>query len=149
MKVILLAKVPKLGSLGDQVVVKRGYARNYLLPQGFAVMATAANSAEFEARRAELEKQAAEKVEAAKLRAEKLEGLELTITQAASDEGKLYGSVGAFELVEALAEAGHEASKQEILLPLGPIRVIGEHKIEMHLSHSDVTVTLNVNVESA
>ncbi|MEA5444657.1 50S ribosomal protein L9 [Gammaproteobacteria bacterium AB-CW1] len=145
MEVILLDKVENLGGLGDRVTVKPGYGRNYLIPYGIAKPATKENIAEFEARRAELEKQAAEALEAAKARAEKLEGLSLEITANAGSEGKLFGSVGPIDIEAVLNEQGHEVERKEIRMHDGPIRVVGEHQVDIHL-HSDVDVTITVNV---
>ncbi|HSX20987.1 MAG TPA: 50S ribosomal protein L9, partial [Gammaproteobacteria bacterium] len=120
MNVILMDKIHKLGELGQQVKVKPGYGRNFLIPQGKAVPATKANIAIFEARRAELEKELAVKTAAAKQRAAQLEALNLTLTMLAAEEGKLYGSVGAAEIVDAIKAQGVEAHKNEVQLPNGP-----------------------------
>lgn len=146
MNVILLDRIHKLGNLGDKVSVKAGYGRNYLIPQGKAVPANAKNIAMFEARKAELEKELAHKVAAANKRAAALEALQLTIPMLASDEGKLFGSVGVSELCDAIQAAGLEAHKQEIQLPNGPIREVGEHTVELHLHHGDVIANLKVTV---
>ena len=145
MNVILLEKVHKLGNLGEQVSVKAGYGRNFLIPQGKAVAATKENVEKFEARRAELEKAAAEKLAAAEDRKTKMEGMTVTITQKAGDEGKLFGSVGMSDLAAAITEAGVEVAKSEIRLPEGPLRNVGEYDIDVEL-HSDVVVTIKVNV---
>ncbi|MDQ2068844.1 50S ribosomal protein L9 [Natronospira bacteriovora] len=145
MEVILLDKVENLGGLGDKVTVKPGYGRNYLIPYGIAKPATKENIAEFEARRAELEKQAAEALEAAKARAEKLEGMTLEITAKAGSEGKLFGSVGPIDIEDALKAQGHEVERKEIRMHDGPLREAGEHKVDLHL-HTDVDVTITVTV---
>lgn len=146
MNVILLDRIHKLGNLGDNVHVKAGYGRNYLIPQGKAVPANARNIALFETRRAELEKEVAEKVAIAQKRAALLESLAITISMLSSEEGKLYGSVGATELVDAIVAAGAEAHKNEVQLPNGPIREVGEHIVELHLHHGDVIANVKVNV---
>ncbi|EAT11470.1 50S ribosomal protein L9 [Bermanella marisrubri] len=145
MNVILLEKVAKLGGLGDQVTVKAGYGRNFLIPQGKAVPATDVNVKEFEARRAELEKQAAEKLAAAEKRAEELKELELTLAVKAGDEGKLFGSIGTRDLADLIASTGLEANKSEIRLPNGPLRTTGTFEITLQL-HADVTTSLTVHV---
>lgn len=143
MEVILLQKVDNLGGLGDKVKVRAGYGRNYLLPQGLAKPATPENVAEFEARRAELEKAAAETLAAAVARKEKLEALEVTITSKAGGEGKLFGSVGTVDIADAVTAMGHELERREVRLPEGPIRTAGEHEVELHL-HADVNATIKV-----
>lgn len=145
MEVILLEKVVNLGNLGDKVIVKSGYARNFLIPQSKAVMATAAKVAEFEARRAELEKAAAEKLAAAEKRAEAISKVDVVIAHKAGEEGKLFGSVGTLDIAEALTTAGAEVDKSEVRLPEGIIRHVGEYDIDVNL-HADVTVTVNVKV---
>lgn len=145
MEVILLEKVENLGNLGDLVKVKPGYARNYLLPKGKAKRATPENIAEFEARRAELERLAAEALAAAQNRKAQLEGLEVTIPVKAGEEGRLFGSIGTADIAEAITKAGVEVKRQEVRMPEGPIRVIGEHEITLHL-HSDVDAVVKVNV---
>jgi len=145
MEIILLEKVQNLGDLGEKVSVKPGYGRNFLIPKGIAVPATEANTAAFEARRAELEKAAAEKLATAQARSEKLAELEITITRKASDEGKLFGSVSNIDIADAVTDAGVEISKQEVRMPLGAIRATGEYEVGVHL-HSDVNATLNVTV---
>jgi len=145
MKVILLEKVHKLGDLGDTVIVKPGLGRNFLIPQGKAVPATKENVAKFKARRAELEKVATEKLAAAQKRAEQLQGLSLTIACQALEEGKLFGSIGVREIVEAIAEKGFTVEKREVILPLGSIHEIGEYEVEI-LLHTDVKVTLPIKV---
>ncbi|MFZ8913505.1 MAG: 50S ribosomal protein L9 [Gammaproteobacteria bacterium] len=145
MDVILLERVRNLGNLGDEVSVKNGYGRNFLIPQGKAVRATAANREVFESRRAELEAQAAAQLKAAQDRAAGLAELAVTIAARASDEGKLFGSVGSREIADAVTEAGQEVSKDEVLLPVGPLRSIGEFTVDLQL-HSDVTASVTVNV---
>jgi large subunit ribosomal protein L9 len=143
MDVILLQKVANLGGIGDRVKVKSGYGRNYLLPSGRATLATAANVARFEARRAELEKVAGEDLHSAQQRAESLRDFRLTITAKAGTEGKLFGSVGTNDIAEGATAAGHSVSRSEVRLPNGPIRSVGEHQVSVHL-HTDVEVTLTV-----
>ncbi len=145
MEVILLEKIANLGNLGDKVTIKSGYGRNYLVPQGKAVAATAKKIAEFEARRAELEKAAAEKLNAAKARAEALGKLQIVITHKAGDEGRLFGSVGTHNIAEAITQAGVAVEKNEIRLPHGAIRNTGEFPIDINL-HSDVVVTLPIKI---
>ncbi|MEM8843561.1 MAG: 50S ribosomal protein L9 [Pseudomonadota bacterium] len=145
MEVILLSKVENLGALGDKVTVKSGYARNYLIPQGKAKFATAENIAEFEARRAELEAQAAEVLSSAEERKAKLDGTTITIPAKESSEGKLFGSVGNVDVLEALKENGHDVEKREIRMPEGAFRNIGEYEIELHL-HTDVNATITIHI---
>ncbi|MGZ8095335.1 MAG: 50S ribosomal protein L9 [Methylosarcina sp.] len=145
MEVILLEKIAKLGNLGDKVTIKSGYGRNYLVPQGKAVMATANKIAEFEARRAELEKAAQDKLNAAQARAEALQKLQIVITHKAGDEGRLFGSVGTHNIAEAITNAGVAVEKQEIRLPHGAIRHVGEFPVDINL-HSDVVVTLPITI---
>ena len=146
MDVILLEKIGKLGELGDRVTVKPGYGRNYLIPQGKAVPATAANVEQFEARRAELEAAAAESVAAAEVRAGQLAELgQVTITANAGDEGKLFGSVGTRDIADAVSAAGVEISKSEVRLPEGALREVGEYEISIHL-HSDVDAVVQLAV---
>ena len=148
MEVILLEKLGKLGNIGDLANVKAGYGRNYLIPQGKALFATAANLEEFETRRADLEAAAANKMEKAQIRASKLVEIEtVTIAANAGDEGKLFGSVGTREIEEAVNNAGGEISKSEINLPEGAIRNIGEVSVEVQL-HTDVTQSITVVVEA-
>ena len=145
MEVILLEKVANLGNLGDKVTIKSGYGRNYLVPTGKAVPATAKKIAEFEARRADLEKAAAERIKAAQTRAEQLNSLEVSIAHKAGDEGKLFGSIGTQNIAEALTSAGAKVEKHEVRLPQGVIRHLGQYKIDIDL-HSDVVATVSVNV---
>lgn len=146
MEVILLEKVQNLGDLGDRVQVKAGFGRNFLVPYGKAVPATRDNVEKFEARRAELEKAASEKLAAAQARAEKLQGMRVEIAAKTADEdGKLFGSVGSREIMDAVAKLGGDVEKSEIHLPNGPLRSIGEFPIEVQL-HSDVLAELTVAV---
>ena len=145
MEVILLEKIANLGNLGDKVTIKSGYGRNYLVPQGKAVAATAKKIAEFEARRAELEKAAAEKLSAAQKLGNELSTLQIVITHKAGDEGRLFGSVGTNNIADAITEAGIAIEKQQIRLPHGAIRHIGDYPIDINL-HSDVVVTLTIKI---
>jgi large subunit ribosomal protein L9 len=145
MEVILLEKVANLGNIGDRVRVKPGYGRNFLLPQGKAAAATAANIAAFEARRAELERKQAEELAAARARAERLACLSLRISAKAGSEGKLFGSLGTVDIAEACVAAGVPLERSEVRLPAGPIRSTGEHQIDLHL-HTDVNVTIRLEV---
>jgi large subunit ribosomal protein L9 len=147
MEVILLEKVDNVGALGDKVTVKSGYARNFLIPKGKAVFASAANVAAFEERRAELEKQEAEKLAAAEARKAQIEALEegVTIAHQAGEEGKLFGSVGTGDIVAAVAEKGVEIVKSEVRMPEGVFREVGEYEVVLHL-HTDVNVSLKVSV---
>ena len=146
MEVILLEKVRNLGGLGDQVKVKSGYGRNYLIPKGKAVMATKGNVAMFEERRAELEAKAAEQLSVAEGRAEKLAGLGVvTIVARAGDEGKLFGSVTASDVADAVTAAGVEVAKSEVKMPEGALRQIGEFELMVQL-HTDVAQNINVQV---
>ena len=146
MQVIMLEKVGRLGNLGDQVNVKAGFGRNYLIPYGKAVPATPENVEKFEQRRAELEKVAADKLAIAQERAAKLVELaEITISGNASDEGRLFGSIGTREVADALVAAGVEVEKREVSMPNGVIRAIGDVTLEVQL-HGDVTVAIVVHV---
>lgn len=145
MNVILLEKMGKLGNIGDQVAVKSGFGRNFLIPQGKAIPATAANIADFEARRAELEAAAAEKRSAAEARAAQLAELTVTIGANAGDEGKLFGSLGSRDLALAITAAGVEVSKAEVKLPEGPLRELGEYDIDVQL-HAEVIQAVKVVV---
>ncbi|MES2670116.1 MAG: 50S ribosomal protein L9 [Pseudomonadota bacterium] len=146
MQLILLQKVVNLGNLGDKVDVKPGYGRNYLVPQGKAVPATAANLATFEAKRAEYEAKAKAQTDGAESRRSKLEGVSVTIKANASTEGKLYGSVTARDIAEALTAAGHKVSKSEVIMGEGALRNIGEFDVLVHL-HAEVEVTVKVVIE--
>lgn len=145
MQIILLEKVVNLGGLGDVVKVKDGYARNYLIPQGFAKRATAANMAEFEARRAELERVQAEKLAAAQELAGKLEGLMVQVTRKAGMDGRLFGSVTNADVAEAMAAQGYEIERSAIRMPEGPLKSVGDTQLEVAL-HSDVVTTITVSV---
>ncbi len=145
MNVILLESVENLGGIGDLVKVKPGYGRNYLLPQGKAALATPENMKAIEARRAELEKTAAEELVKAKERAKAFQGLEVVIHANAGAEGKLFGSVGPIDIVEALAAVQVEIERAEVRMPEGPVQEIGEYPIGVHL-HSDVDVEVLVKV---
>ena len=145
MNVILLEKIHKLGDLGDQVKVKAGYGRNYLIPYGKAVPATQSNIDAFEARRAELEKAAAERLQKAQQRGEALADSNVTIEAKAGEEGKLFGSIGVRDIADAVSAMGTEVEKSEVLLPEGPIRVTGEYQIGLQL-HTDVQVSINLNI---
>lgn len=147
MRVILQEKIENLGNIGDQIFVKPGYARNFLFPYGKAVPATLENIAEFEKNRTELEKLAAEQLERTKARAKKLEGKTVRVIAKASDEGKLFGSVGVREIAAAISSRGINIQKREVSLPEGPIRQIGEYEVPIHL-HANVTVILKVEVVS-
>ncbi|WP_242104034.1 50S ribosomal protein L9 [Lysobacter sp. M2-1] len=146
MELILLQKVVNLGNLGDKVNVKPGYGRNFLVPQGKAVPATAANVAEFEAKRAEYEAKAKEALTGAEGRKARLEGASVTIYANASTEGKLYGSVGPREIADALTKAGTPVEKSEVVLGEGAFRHIGEYEVLLHL-HADVETPVKVLIE--
>jgi large subunit ribosomal protein L9 len=145
MQVILMEKVVNLGGLGDVVKVKDGYARNFLIPQGKAKRATPENLAEFEQRRAELEKAQADQLAAAQARAQALEGLAVQISRKAGVDGRLFGSVTTHDIVDALAALGHEVERAAVRLPQGPLKGIGEHAVELAL-HSDVLAQITVSV---
>lgn len=148
MEVILLEKVRNLGNLGDKVNVKSGYGRNFLIPQNKAVFATTKSIELFEQRRAELEKKAQQAVATAEQRAAKLNDITLVISAMASDEGKLYGSVGVNEIKDALVEKAIEISKREIVMPEGPLHSIGNYVVEVHV-HSDVIANLQIEIVPA
>ncbi len=145
MEVILLKKIDNLGGLGDRVVVKGGYGRNFLVPTGQAVSATPENLAAFEERRAELEKQAAQSLAVAESRKVQLEQLSIRIPCKAGDEGRLFGSVGTSDIAQAVHEAGIELAKQEVRLPQGALRVTGEYEVDLHL-HTDVDAKLKLEI---
>lgn len=145
MDLILLEKVINLGDLGDLVKVKAGYGRNYLVPQGKAVPANKKNLAEFEARRAELEAAAQQKLDGAQARQAGLAELTVELTANASDEGKLYGSIGPREIANAVTELGHEINKSEVIMGEGPIRMVGEFDVVVQL-HADVDTVIKVIV---
>ena len=145
MEIILLEKVINLGALGARVNVKPGYARNFLIPKGKATAATAANLARFEARRAELERVAAETLAKAKARAEQLAELIVTLSVKTGNEGRLFGSVGAADIADAVSAAGIDLQKNEVRLATGSIRQIGEYDVDLHLHH-EVKTQIRVNV---
>jgi large subunit ribosomal protein L9 len=145
MEIILLQKVDNLGNLGDKVNVKSGYGRNFLIPSGRAVPATAENLKAFEERRAELEKEAAADLSQAEARKEKLDGLSLSIPCKTGEEGRLFGSVGTSDIAKAASEAGVELEKKEVLLPNGPFRVAGEYEVDLHL-HADINATIKLAI---
>ena len=145
MQIILLEKIANVGNLGDVVKVRDGYARNFLIPQGKAKRATAANLEAIEARRAELEKAAGEKLAQAQAQAEKLEGSTLRIVQKAGVDGRLFGSVTNADVVEALKAQGVDIEKSMVRMPSGPLKQVGEHPVSVVL-HTDVTASLTVNV---
>ncbi|MEN8106385.1 MAG: 50S ribosomal protein L9 [Pseudomonadota bacterium] len=147
MDVILLEKIENLGALGDRVSVKPGYGRNFLIPQGKAAPATAENIAEFEARRAELEMASADALVRAETRRDKLTGLVVTIAARVGEEGKLFGSVGTSDIASAINDAGIEVERNEVRLPLGAFRQVGEYDVELHL-HTDVNVTVKLVIEA-
>ena len=148
MQVILLDKIGNLGSLGDQVNVKAGYARNFLIPQGKAVMATKANVEMFETRRAELEANVAKQLAAAEARAESVNALEVTIASKSGDEGKLFGSIGNRDIADAATAAGVAIAKSEVRLPEGALRTTGSFEVSIQL-HSEVFATLKLEVVAA
>jgi large subunit ribosomal protein L9 len=143
MEIILLERIENVGSIGDRVTVKPGYARNFLIPQGKATFATPENIAKFEAMRAELEKKAADELAAAQQRAKALEGLTLRIEVQAGPEGRLFGSIGTSDIAAACAEQGIEIERSEVRMADGPLRSVGEHSVDFHL-HSDVNVAVTV-----
>jgi large subunit ribosomal protein L9 len=145
MQIILLEKVVNLGNLGDVVKVKDGYARNFLIPQRMAKRATPAAMAEFEARRAELEKVAAEKLAAAQAVADKMNGTAVSVARKAGMDGRLFGSVGNADIAEALKGAGFDIDKSAIRMPDGPLKTVGEFPLEVAL-HTDVLATITVAV---
>ena len=147
MEVILLKKVQRLGGFGDKVSVKAGFARNYLIPRNIAVAATSKNVAEFEARRAELERREAEALAEAARRAAAFEEVEITVLRKAGEEGRLFGSVGPADVAQALVEAGHEVVRQQVRMPGGdPIRQLGEYDVTIHV-HADMEVVIRLKVE--
>lgn len=145
MEVILLEKIENLGALGDKVTVKSGYGRNYLVPSGRAVSATKENMEAFEARRAELEKEAAEALATAEARKAKIEDISVTISSKAGDEGRLFGSVGTSDIADAATAAGVDVAKREVRLPEGPFHITGEFEVVIHL-HTDVDATLKLSI---
>lgn len=147
MDIILLEKIDNVGGIGDRVKVKSGYARNYLIPKGKATLATPENIAKFESIRIGLEAKATEELAEAKARAEKVEGQVVRISAQAGAEGKLFGSVGTIDIAQACNELGVEIERSEVRLADGPLRVLGEHQVELHL-HTDVNVALTVIVDA-
>ncbi len=147
MEVILLTKVANLGKIGDRVAVKSGYGRNYLLPTGKATLATPDNVKKFEARRAELEKKAAAEMQDAESRAARLKDFKLSLTAKAGSEGKLFGSIGTADIAEAATAAGQQIARAELRLPNGPLRMVGEHTVSVHL-HTDLNVDLVVVIQA-
>ena len=145
MQVILMEKLANLGNLGDVVKVKDGFARNYLIPQGKAKRATPENLKHFEARRAELEKAQNEQLGKARERGEKLENLKIEITQKAGVDGRLFGSVTNYDIVEQLEKMGHEVERSQVRMPQGPLKQVGDYPLQIVL-HTDVTVTITVSV---
>jgi large subunit ribosomal protein L9 len=147
MEVILLERVENLGNLGDRVHVKAGYGRNFLIPGGKATPATEEHIKAFEARRAELEKTAAEALAAAESRRDKLAGMAVTIKAKAGEEGKLFGSVGTADIADAISGAGVEVERSEVRLPEGAFRQVGEYKVLLHL-HTDVNTEIDLAIEA-
>jgi len=146
MEVILMESVENLGVVGDKVSVKSGFARNFLVPQGKAKLATAANLAEFEARRAELEKLAAEALQIAEQRKQQIEALvAIDVMARVGSEGKLFGSIGVADVVDAIATHNVIVEKSEIRMPEGALRVVGEHQVDIHL-HSEVDTQVTINI---
>ena len=145
MQVILMEKVANLGNLGDVVKVKDGFARNFLIPQGKAKRATPENLKQFETRRGELEKAQNQQLAKARERGEKLENLKIEITQKAGVDGRLFGSVTNYDIVEALEKQGHEVERSQVRMPQGPLKQVGDYPLQIAL-HTDVTVTITVAV---
>ena len=145
MQVILLERVQNLGELGESVKVKPGYARNYLIPQGRAMIATAENLAEFEAKRVELERQEAQALAAVQARAEALKGTEVTLARKTGEEGKLFGSVGPQDVADALTEAGTPVARHEVRLLNDTLRQVGDYEVGVHL-HADVEASITVHI---
>ncbi len=145
MQIILMEKVVNLGQLGDVVRVKDGYARNFLIPKGIAKRATQKAIDEFAARRADLEKAAAEKLAAAQAAGEKLTGLTVQISEKAGVDGRLFGSVTNFDIAEALKKQGFAAEKAMVRMPNGPLKIVGDHKVEVAL-HTDVVCEITISV---
>jgi len=145
-ELILLENIRNLGSLGKRIKVKPGYARNYLLPQKKAVLATAANIKNFEDRKNELQKKELERIKLLEQRAASLSGVQVELEALVSEEGKLYGSVGAVEIAAAISAAGHSVKKQEVLLPHGAIRELGLYEIKLGLNQGEMQVIVAVNI---
>ena len=146
MQLILLEKIQNVGNLGDLVDVKPGFGRNYLVPQGKAVPATRENIEKFEAQRAELEKAAAARLGEAELRAKTMTDLVVHIEANASEEGKLYGSIGPREFAEAVSAMGYPLNKSEVIMGEGPIRMVGEHEVSVQL-HADIALTIQLVID--
>ena len=145
MNVILLDNIENLGNIGDLVSVKAGYGRNFLLPKGKAALATKENIVEFEAKRADLEKAAAEGLASAKARAELMQGMELIVPANAGSEGKLFGSIGPIDIAEAFSKVGVEVGRSEIRLADGPLHEVGDFTVGLHL-HPEIDVDVTVKV---
>lgn len=145
MQVILLEKVENLGSLGEKVNVRNGYGRNFLIPEGKAVPATESNVAKFEARRAELEKSAAEVLAGAQARAAQIAGVHVSIARKVGDENKLFGSVGTVDIADAFTQAGVAVERHEVRMPTGPLRVAGDFEVDLHL-HADVNIKVKISI---
>ncbi|HEX4648526.1 MAG TPA: 50S ribosomal protein L9 [Steroidobacteraceae bacterium] len=145
MEVILLQKVANLGNVGDKVKVRSGFGRNFLLPHGKATLATPENVARFEARRAELERTAREHLQSAGERAAAMQDFKLTVQAKAGTEGKLFGSIGTSDIAEAVTRSGFRIERSEVRLPNGPLRMLGEHVVSLHL-HADIDVPLHVTI---
>ena len=145
MEVVLLEKIQNLGDLGEKVKVKPGFGRNFLIPQKKAVPATPENVEKFEAQRAELEKAQADTLKAAQARANALKEFSISISAKAGTEGKLYGSIGTAEIASAISEAGELVKKQEVRLPEGALRELGDHEVKLHF-HSDIDVSVTVSI---
>jgi large subunit ribosomal protein L9 len=145
MQVILLEKVANLGNLGDVVKVKDGFARNFLIPKGKAKRATDANLKAFESRRAELEKAQAQTLAQAQARGAKLDGLTVQVVQKAGVDGRLFGSVTNYDIVDALSKLGHDVERSQVRMPSGPLKQVGEYPLQVQL-HTDVVATVNVSV---
>ena len=145
MQVILLEKVENLGSLGEKVNVRNGYGRNFLIPEGKAVPATESNVAKFEARRAELEKSAAEVLAGAQARAAQIAGVHVSIARKVGDENKLFGSVGTVDIADAFTQAGVAVERHEVRMPAGPLRVAGDFEVDLHL-HADVNIKVKISI---
>lgn len=147
MEVILLERIRRLGKVGDRVNVKSGYARNYLVPYQKAVLATQANVAAFEARRAELENAAQALLDEAQSRAKAFEGLTITVARKAAEDGKLFGSVSVYDVIDAIKAKGHELERREVIMPEQQIRSLGEYDITLEF-HSDVVFAIKLVVEA-
>ena len=145
MEVILLQKVANLGNIGDRVKVRSGFGRNFLLPQGKATLATPDNIARFDARRAELERVAREHLSSAEERSVAMKDFKLTLHAKAGTEGKLFGSIGTSDIAEELTRVGFQIERSEVRLPHGPLRMVGEHTVNLHL-HADVDVPVQVTI---